>query len=98
MYLGPRSHADSINLANFSPSPPFHCHLYKVDERKQKILAALVFFIVVRHVITVVAILQVISLHQHYVVMTMIFAKMVAQSSASRRTHNIWMYGRNTIL
>jgi hypothetical protein len=68
-----------------------------MDERKQKILVALVFFMVVRHVMAVVAILQKLALHQHYAAMTMVFAMMVAESSASRRTRSIWMYDRSTI-
>jgi hypothetical protein len=42
----------------------------------------------------VVAILQKLALHQHYVAMTMVFAMMVAESSTSR---SIWMYDRSII-
>jgi hypothetical protein len=68
-----------------------------MDERRQKILVAHMFFMGVRHVIAIVIILQKLALHQHYVVMTMVFAMMVAESSVSRRTRSIWMYYRNTI-
>ena len=75
----------------------FHCHLYKMDERRQKVLVAFVFFMAVRHVMAVVAILQKLALHQHYVGMAMVFAMMVAESGASRRTRSIWMYDRSTL-
>ena len=68
-----------------------------MDERRRKILVALVFFMAVRHVMAVVATLQRIALHEHYAAMTMVFATMVAESSTSRRTRSIWMYDRGTI-
>ena len=68
-----------------------------MDEQRQKVLVALVFFMAVRHVMAVVAILQKLALHQHYVAMAMVFAMMVAESGASRRTRSIWMYDRSTL-
>ena len=53
---------------------------------------ALVFFMVVRHVMAVVAILQQLALHQYCGVMAMVFVVMIGESSASRRTQSIWMY------
>jgi hypothetical protein len=51
-----------------------------MDERKRKILVVLVFFIAVRHVMTVVVILQKNALHEHdHAAMTMVFATMVAE-------------------
>jgi hypothetical protein len=43
-------------------------HLVNMDERRHKVLVALVFFMAIRHVMVVVAIL-----HQHYGAMTMMF-------------------------
>ena len=81
----PRSQADSINLAKFQPLfLSFHYHLYKMDERRRKILVALVFFMAVRHVMVVVVILQKIALHEHYVAITLVLTSMVAESSMSR--------------
>jgi hypothetical protein len=52
----------------------------------------------VRHVMAVIVNLQKIALHEHYAAMTMVFATMVAESSTSRRTRNIWMYDWSTVL
>src|SRR5450631_685243 len=68
-----------------------------MDERRRKILVALVFFMAVRHVMAVVAILQKIALHEHYDAMTIVFATMVVESSTSRRIRSIWMYDRSNI-
>ena len=67
-----------------------------MDKRRQKVLEALVFFMAVRHVVAVVAILQQLALHQHYGAMAMVFVMMVRESGASRRTRSIWMYNRST--
>ena len=67
-----------------------------MDERRQKVLVALVFFMAMRHVMAVVAILQQLALHQHYGAMAMVFVVMVGESGASRRTQSIWMYDRST--
>ena len=66
-----------------------------MDERRQKVLVALIFFMAVRHVMAVVAILQ-LALHQHYGAMAMVFVVMVGESGASRRIQSIWMYDRST--
>jgi hypothetical protein len=42
-------------------------------ECKHKVLVAIVFFMAIRHVMAVVAILQQLALHQHYGAMTMMF-------------------------
>jgi hypothetical protein len=42
-------------------------------ECRHKVLVALVFFMAIRHVMGVVAILQQLALHQHYGAMTMMF-------------------------
>ena len=63
-----------------------------MDEHRWKILVAVVFLIAVQHVMVVVVNLQKIALHEHYAAMTMVFVTMVAESSTSRRTWNIWMY------
>ena len=68
-----------------------------MDERKRRILVALVFFVAVGHVIAVVTILHKIALYEHYVAMTMVFATMVVESSTSRKTRSIWMYDRSII-
>ena len=67
-----------------------------MDEQRQKVLVALVFFMAVQHVMAVVAILQQLALHQHYGAMAMVFVMMVGESGASRRTWSIWMYDRST--
>jgi hypothetical protein len=67
-----------------------------MDERRRKILVALVFM-AVRHVMAVVINLQKNALHEHYAAMTMVFATMVVDSSTSRRTWNIWTYDRSTV-
>jgi hypothetical protein len=64
---------------------------------RRHILVALVFFMAVRYVMAVVAILQKNVLYEHYPAMTMIFATMVADSSTSRRAQSIWMYDRSII-
>jgi hypothetical protein len=52
----------------------FHLyHLVNMDECRHKVLVVLVFFMAIRHVMAVVAILQQLALHQHYGAMTMIF-------------------------
>lgn len=68
-----------------------------MDERRRKVLVALVFFMAVRHVMAVVATLQKLALHQHYAAMAMIFVVMVGESGASRRTRSIWMYDRSSL-
>jgi hypothetical protein len=45
-----------------------------MDECRQKVLVALVFFMAIWHVMAVVAILQQLALYQHYGAMTMMFA------------------------
>jgi hypothetical protein len=45
-----------------------------INERRHKVLAALVFFMVIRCVVGVVATLQQLALQQHNVVMTLMFA------------------------
>jgi hypothetical protein len=53
----------------------FHLyHLVNMDECRQKVLVALVFFMAIWHVMAVVAILQQLALYQHYGAMTMMFA------------------------
>jgi hypothetical protein len=42
-------------------------------ECKHKVLVAIVFFMAIRHVMAIVAILQQLALHQHYGAMTMMF-------------------------
>jgi hypothetical protein len=42
-------------------------------ECRHKVLVALVFFVAIRHIMVVVAILQQLALHQHYGAMTMMF-------------------------
>jgi hypothetical protein len=42
-------------------------------ECKHKVLVAIVFFMAIRHVIAIVAILQQLALHQHYGAMTIMF-------------------------
>jgi hypothetical protein len=75
----------------------FHLyHLVNMDERRHKVLVALVFFMAIRHVMAVVAILQQLALHQHYGAMTMMFAVMVGESGASRGPRSIWMCDRRT--
>jgi hypothetical protein len=54
----------------------FFLHLYQLvntDECRDKVLVALVFFMAIRHVMGVVAILQQLALHQYYGAMTMMF-------------------------
>ena len=68
-----------------------------MDERRQQILVVLVVFMTVRHVMAIVAISQKLVLCQHYAIITMVFAMMVAESSVSRRTHSIWVYDRSMI-
>lgn len=68
-----------------------------MDERRHKVLVALVFFMAVRHVMAVIAILQKLALNQHYGAMAMVFAMMVVEGSASRRTRSIWMYDRSNV-
>jgi hypothetical protein len=50
---------------NLSSSFFFHIYdLVNMDERRHKVLVALVFFMAIRHVMVVVAILQQLALHQ----------------------------------
>jgi hypothetical protein len=42
-----------------------------------------------RHIMAVVAILHKLALHRHYVAMTMVFAIMVAESSASKSSKQV---------
>jgi hypothetical protein len=42
----------------------FFFHIYDMDKRKHKVLLALVFFMAIRHVMAVVAILQQLALYQ----------------------------------
>jgi len=73
-----------------------HLPLYKIDEQRQKVLVALMFFIAVQYVMVVVAILQKLALHHHYATMVMVFVVMVGESGAFRRTQSIWRYGYST--
>ena len=95
--LGAKKPSRFNKLRKFQPFISlFHCHLFKMDEQRQKVLVALVFFMAMRHVMAVVAILQQLALHQHYGAMAMVFVVMVGESGASRRTQSIWMYDRST--
>jgi hypothetical protein len=70
----------------------FHLyHLVNMDNRRYKVLVVLVFFMAIRHVMAVVAILQQLALYQHYGAMTMMFAVMAGKSGALRWPRSIWM-------
>jgi hypothetical protein len=52
----------------------FHLyHLVNMGDRRYKVFVVLVFFMAIRHVMAVVAILQQLALHQHYGAMKMMF-------------------------
>jgi len=58
-----------------------------MDGQKQKVLMALVFFIVVQNTTMVVAILQKLVLCHDYAIMAMVFVTMVGESGGvSRKT------------
>lgn len=59
-------------------------------------LVALVFFMAIRHVFSVVAILQQLALAQHYSAMTIMYAIMVEGDGVSRVARSVWMRDRTT--
>jgi hypothetical protein len=68
--------------------------IFKMDEHRHKVLVALVFFMAIRLVMAIVAILQQLALYQHYGAMIMMFAVMVGGSGARGR-HGMfgWLIG-----
>jgi hypothetical protein len=67
-----------------------------MDERRHKVLVCLVFFMAIRYVFSVVAILQQLALAQHYSAMTVMYAIMVEGDGVSRVARNVWMRDRTT--
>ena len=57
-------------------------------------LVALVFFVAIRHVFSIVAILQQLALAQHYSAMTIMYAIMVEGDGVSRVAWSVWMQDR----
>jgi hypothetical protein len=57
----------------FEISPHLFLSSLSFGECRHKVLVALVFFMAIRHVMAVVAILQQLALHQYYGAMTMMF-------------------------
>jgi hypothetical protein len=68
-----------------------------INERRHKVLAALVFFMVIRCVVGVVATLQQLALQQHNVVMTLMFAINFLENGILWGLRSIWMHDQSTI-
>ena len=65
-----------------------------MDERRRKILVALVFTMAIRHVIAQLVALQQLALHQHCDMMCMMMFMMVYFVESTPRVRNVWRYER----
>ena len=64
-----------------------------MEDRRHRLLVALVFFMALRHVLTVVVALQQVAIHQHNSAMMMMGALML--ESMTLRCRTIWMIERS---
>lgn len=94
--LGPFLKAIRGFFDKFNLSSSFSLSLVKMDERRHKVLIALVFFMAVRHVFSMVVILQQLALAHHYSAMTIMYAIMAEGDGVSRVARSVWMRDRTT--
>jgi hypothetical protein len=73
--------------------PLLHFFVLTMDHRRHKLLVALVFFMAIQHVFTIVVVLQQVAIHQHNSTMMMMGALILGGDAP--RLLSIWMIEQN---